>query len=58
MVFNDPEILKIFHNLDHYGVNLSQIARHLNQGGSMTNQMQKNIRDCISEIYKNRNAIR
>lgn len=58
MVFTDPEILQIFRNLGHYGANLNQIARHLNQGGSMTEQMEKEIRDCISEIYKIRDAVR
>lgn len=58
MVFNDPEILQIFRNLGHYGANLNQIARHLNQGGSMTKQMEEEIRDCICEIYKIRDAVR
>lgn len=58
MVFTDPEILQIFRNLGHYGANLNQIARHLNQGGSMTKQMGKEIKDCISEIYKIRDAVR
>lgn len=57
MVFNDPGILQIFRNLGHYGANLNQIARHLNQDGSITNQMWKDIRDCISEIYKIRDAV-
>lgn len=58
IVFTDPEILQIFRNLGHYEANLNQIARHLNQGGSMTNQMEKEIRECISEIYKIRDAVR
>lgn len=51
-MFNDPEILQIFRNLGHYGANLNQIARYLNQGGTVTNQMGKDIRECIAEIYK------
>lgn len=58
MVFTDPEILQIFRNLGHYGANLNQIARHLNQGGFMTKEMEKEIRDCICEIYKIRDAVR
>lgn len=58
MVFTDPEILQIFRNLGHYGANLNQIARHLNQGGSMTKQMEKEIKDCIFEIYKIRDAVK
>lgn len=58
IVFNDPEILKIFRNLGHFGANLNQIARYLNQGGTMTNQMWKDIKDCIAEIYNIRDAVR
>lgn len=53
MIFNDTEILQIFRNLGHYGANLIR-----NQGGFMVKQMGKEIRDCISEIYKIRDAIR
>ena len=58
IVFNDPEILQIFRNLGHFGANLNQIARYLNQGGTMTNQMWKDIKDCIAEIYNIRDAVR
>lgn len=58
IVFNDPEILQIFRNFGHFGANLNQIARYLNQGGTMTNQMWKDIKDCIAEIYNIRDAVR
>ena len=58
IVFNDPEILQLFRNLGHFGATLNQIARYLNQGGTMTNQMGKDIKDCIAEIYNIRDAVR
>lgn len=58
IVFNDPEILQIFHNLGHYGANLNQIARYLNQDGTVTNQIWKDIRECIAEIYNIRDAVK
>ena len=58
IVFNDPEILQIIRNLGHFGANLNQITRYLNQGGTMTNQMWKDIKDCIAEIYNIRDAVR
>lgn len=58
IVFNDPEILRIFRNLGHYGANLNQIARYLNQGGTVTNQIWKDIRECIAEIYNIRDAVK
>lgn len=58
VVFNDPEILRIFRNLGHYGANLNQIARYLNQGGTITNQIWKDIRECIAEIHNIRDAVK
>lgn len=57
-MFNNPEILQIFQNLGHYGANLNQITRYLNHGGTVTNQMGKDIRECIAEIYNLRDAIK
>lgn len=34
-VFNNPELLSALSNLGKIGSNLNQIARHLNEGGSM-----------------------
>ena len=48
VVFNDPEILEIFRNLGACGNNLNQIAAYLNDSGTMTNQMWKDIKECIS----------
>lgn len=58
IVFNDERLLHIFRDLGHYGSNLNQIARYLNQGGTMTNSMWKEIRDCVTEVYEIRDAVR
>lgn len=57
IVYDNPELLQIFRNLGHYGGNLNQIARYLNQDGTMTNEMWKDIKKCIAEIYEIRDAL-
>lgn len=52
VVFNDPEILQIFHNLRTCGNNLNQTATNLNDGRTMTDQIWKDIKECISELYE------
>lgn len=58
VVFNDPEILQIFRNLSPCGNNLNQIAAYLNDGGTLTNQMWKDIKECISELHKMRDILK
>lgn len=58
VVFNDPELLQIFRNLGACGNNLNQIAPYLNDGGTMTNQMWKDIKECISELYEMRDTLK
>ena len=58
IVFNDPEILQIFRNLGACGNNLNQIAAYLNDRGIMTNQMWKDIKECISELYEMRDTLK
>ena len=58
VVFNDPEILQIFRNLGACSNNLNQIAAYLNDGGTMTNQMWKDIKECISELYEMRDTLK
>ena len=58
IVFNDPEILQIFRNLGACGNNLNQIAAYLNDSGTMTNQMWKDIKECISELYEMRDTLK
>jgi RNA binding exosome subunit len=58
IVFDSKELLEVFRNLGHYGNNLNQIARYLNQGGNMTNEVWKEIKDCVAEIYEIRDAVK
>lgn len=58
VVFNDPEILQIFRNLGARGNNLNQIAAYLNDSGIMTNQIWKDIKECISELYEMRDNLK
>lgn len=57
LVFNDPQILKIFSNLGHCGGNLNQLAKHLNQGGEINQQVRDQIIECISELYEMRDSL-
>ena len=50
LTYNDPEILKIFRNLGSLSANMNQIARHLNRGGQVTDDMLREISDCITQI--------
>lgn len=58
IVFNDERILKIFSNLGHVGGNLNQIAKHLNQGAYVNDQICQDVRNCISELYIMRDRLR
>lgn len=58
IVFDSSELLQVFRNLGRLGSNLNQIARFLNQGGTITNSMWKEIKECISEIYEIRDAVK
>ncbi len=50
IVYNSPEILKIFSNLGNMTGNMNQIARHLNRGGAMSKEIGEEVLGCITEI--------
>ena len=58
VVFNSSELLIVFRNLGNITGNLNQIARHLNQGGQMTDDMRKSILDCIAQILQMRDQVK
>ena len=58
IVYDDPELLKVFSNLAACGNNLNQIAAYLNQNGAMTNPMWKEIKSCITDLYEMRDNIK
>ena len=58
IVYNSEELLKIFGNLGNISVNLHQIARYLNQGGKMTNEMWKAVSDSIAQLLHMRDEVK
>ena len=58
IVYDNPELLKVFSNLAACGNNLNQIAAYLNQNGTMTNPMWKEIKSCITDLYEMRDNIK
>ena len=58
IVYNSEELLKIFGNLGNISVNLNQIARYLNQGGKMTNEMWKAVSDSIAQLLHMRDEVK
>lgn len=58
IVFDNPELLSAFSNLGKIGSNLNQIARHLNEGGSMNLSLRKEILQCITELRSIREDVK
>ncbi len=52
LVADIPELKKLTAEFGRIGNNLNQIARHLNQGGTHSQEMQKAIRQCMAEIFQ------
>lgn len=50
IVFNDSELLTALSNLGKIGSNLNQIARHLNEGGSINSTLNHEIMQCITDL--------
>ena len=57
IVYNSPEILKIFRNLGNITGNLNQIAKHLNQGGAFSMELRKEVLGCIAQILHIRDNV-
>lgn len=57
IVYNSPEILRIFSDLGHISGNLNQIARHLNQGDTFTRELKQEVLGCISQILHIRDNV-
>lgn len=47
-----PEIKKLIAEFGKIGSNLNQIARHFNFGGIHSQEMRKEINQCIADIYE------
>ena len=57
-VFDSTELLKALSDLGKIGGNLNQIARHLNDGGELTQSMRADIMGSISTIRDIRENIK
>jgi len=57
IVADVPELKKLIAEFGKTGSNLNQIAKHLNQGGSQTQEMLKSLRQCMAEIYEIKYAV-
>jgi len=57
IVYNSPEILKIFRNLGNITGNLNQIAKHLNKGGAFSMELRKEVSGCIAQILHIRDNV-
>lgn len=58
IVFDNPELLSVLSNLGKIGSNLNQIARHLNEGGSMNLSLRKELLQCITELRSIREDVK
>jgi len=58
IVFDSPELLAALSNLGKIGSNLNQIARHLNEGGSVNLSLRKELLQCITELRSIREDIK
>ena len=50
IVFDSPELLTSLSNLGKIGSNLNQIARHLNEGGSINSALNHELMQCITDL--------
>ena len=57
-VFDSQELLKALSDLGKIGGNLNQIARHLNDGGELSQSMKMEVIDSISTIREIRENIK
>lgn len=58
IIFDSPELLSALSNLGKIGSNLNQIARHLNEGGSINLSLRKEILQCITELRSIREDVK
>ena len=58
IVYNNPEILKIFSNLANITGNLNQIAHHLNAGRGWTDELRREVYEAIYEVREMRKELK
>lgn len=52
IVADVPEIKKLIAEFSKIGGNLNQIARHFNQGGTKSQEIETSLYQCLSDIYE------
>ena len=52
-----PQLKEITAQLAAIGNNLNQIARYLNAGGLLTDELRKEINSCVEDVMKMRKEI-
>ena len=57
-IFDNPDLLSALSNLGKIGSNLNQIARHLNEGGSIDSALKKELTQCITELRNIREDVK
>lgn len=57
-IFDNPDLLSALSNLGKIGSNLNQIARHLNEGGSIDSALKKELMQCITELRNIREDVK
>ena len=57
IVADMPQLKEITAQLAAIGNNLNQIARHLNAGGMLTDELRKEINSCVEDVMKMRKEI-
>lgn len=58
IVYNNPEILKIFSNLANITGNLNQIAHHLNAGRGWADELRREVYEAIYEVREMRKELK
>ncbi len=58
IVYNNPEILKIFSNLANITGNLNQIAHHLNAGRGWADELRREVTEAIYEVREMRKELK
>ena len=58
IVYNSPEILRIFSNLENVTQNINRIAHDLNSGVKWNREMHEEVVKCLNELQRMRDEFR
>ena len=57
VVFDSEDLKKIVHEIGKIGINLNQIALHLNTGGSRSLAIENDIHECVAKLREMRQEV-